>query len=360
MERRYLIQSADQLLLTAPFSITDYPAPKSAGGPNDYYSDGSYWWPDPDKPDGLPYIRRDGFLNPENFVTHKNLLLRLVHETETLYKAYLESGRQEYLSRCLAQLRTFFSDKEKRMNPQLLYSQAIPGICTGRSIGLIDTLQLIDIPFLLRNMEKQKVISKGDLEELAGWFTSYSDWLFTSGFGKTEFNEKNNHSITLAVQLAAFSEFNPARAEIYEACRRKITEEYIPRQIAADGSFPEELKRTRPYSYSVFALENLVTLCWILYKHDIDLWSYKDDRGIGISEAISFLAPYLRNKEAWPYGADVEGFEAMPPAATLLFFAARAYGDGNLQSIWNSLEGKPVHNAGEDRNTPVKWPGLYL
>src|SRR5262245_17435085 len=56
-----LLADARKALATKPISVTQ----KSALLPptndkHDYFSLSPYWWPDPSKPDGLPYIRRDG------------------------------------------------------------------------------------------------------------------------------------------------------------------------------------------------------------------------------------------------------------------------------------------------------------
>lgn len=58
---------ASAALAASPRTITSARNPRSAGGANDFSSEGDYWWPDPNNPDG-PYIQRDGLSNPGNFV----------------------------------------------------------------------------------------------------------------------------------------------------------------------------------------------------------------------------------------------------------------------------------------------------
>ena len=353
-----ILEKAERELGGNPLTITSFPYPD--GCPNNYHSDASYWWPDPEKPDGLPFIRRDGFLYPGRFMAHKDLLLEIVHRSETLYKAFLITGDRKYSDGAVKALKTFFVTPETRMNPYLLYSQAIKGLCRGRSIGLIDTLQLVDIPLLLIAMKKNGAITESDFNAVAEWFTEYADWLYSGDFGKKELSEKNNHSITCALQLASFSLFSPRRDEIHKLCEIKIMKDYIPHQISSDGSMPEELHRTRPYSYSIFSLDSLVTLFQVLSYSGKDLWNIADGRGVGLRTAVDFLAPFLKNNCLWPYGHDVEGFERLPLSSSFPLFAGRAYNDRALLDLYDDLSVRKPENTAEDRNIPVKYPELYL
>ena len=354
------IANADKIMKAPAPTITDFIAPNSKGSVNDYYSDASYWWPDPSKADGLPYIRRDGYLNPANFCRHKDLLLQIVHDSETLYSAYKATGNAEYTWKLQENLNTFFLDEGKRMKPCLLYSQAIPGICDGRSIGLIDTLQLIDLPFLIQHLHREGLIEKEFHEAICSWFTEYCSFLMQSSFGQAEQAERNNHSIAIFLQIAAFSLLSPDRTAIWRFCADKLLNDFIPNQIADDGSMPEELKRTKPYSYSIFAVELLATLAMILSKEYPTLWFAADSRGIGIRRAIDFITPYVADKAAWPYGEDAEGFDALPGKPAFLLFAASAYRDNGYLAVYSKLRRKENPSKTEDRNTPVKDPWLYI
>jgi hypothetical protein len=76
IERERVTRAANRYLHEDPITITAYPAARSAGGRHDYFSEGDYWWPDPNNPEG-PYIQRDGLTNPDNFVLHRHALIRL-------------------------------------------------------------------------------------------------------------------------------------------------------------------------------------------------------------------------------------------------------------------------------------------
>ena len=66
IDRHRILEAANHYLREKPVTITAYSSPRSSGGKHDYFSEGDYWWPDPQHPDG-PYIQRDGLSNPDNF-----------------------------------------------------------------------------------------------------------------------------------------------------------------------------------------------------------------------------------------------------------------------------------------------------
>lgn len=335
-------------------TITSVVSPLSCGSANDFYSNGDYWWPDPDKPDGLPYIRRDGLTNPGNFTQHRLIMLDMVSRVEALY----QDGGECAIRKLNSILRTFFVDKKSRMNPSLRFSQAIPGICEGRSIGLIDTLHLIDIPFLL-----EKLIAKGLAEEdvaagVKDWFNEYASWLWKSDFGRSEAAERNNHSITLHVQLAAFSLFSPERSSIRHTCIEFFKTKAIGEQMAADGSLPEELARTKPYSYSVFAMDNIVNLAQIITEED--LWTYRTADGRSLIKGVEFITPFIADKSRWSYAHDVLHWDELPVKASFLLFAGRHFNVPEWVDLWNTLPAAVDIGSEVYRNTAVKLPELYF
>ena len=138
-----LLREADQALQEGPFSVVDKEAVPPSGDKHDYMSRGTYWWPDPDKPDGLPYVRRDGEVNPEIYDYDSRRLGRMCSSVDTLALAYFLSDYEDFAERAALLLRTWFLDEARRMNPHLEYGQGIPGICKGRGIGIIDTWRLL-------------------------------------------------------------------------------------------------------------------------------------------------------------------------------------------------------------------------
>ena len=146
IDRERILKAAEKALTQAPVSLTAFPAKLSEGGVNDFYSNGDYWWPDSTKPNGLPYIRRDGQTNPENFSQHRLVVKTLRDSVSALSAAYKITGDDKYVVKAAELLRVFFLDAKLRMNPNLNFAQAVPGVSPGRGIGIIDALHLIEVP----------------------------------------------------------------------------------------------------------------------------------------------------------------------------------------------------------------------
>ena len=51
-----LVKDAENALKEGPYSVTHKERIAPSGDPHDYASYSRYWWPDPNKTDGLPYI----------------------------------------------------------------------------------------------------------------------------------------------------------------------------------------------------------------------------------------------------------------------------------------------------------------
>src|SRR5437762_11027068 len=136
-DRRRVLRAANQYLSEAPITITASHSSRSAGGVHDFFSEGDYWWPDPQNPGG-PYIQRDGLSNPDNFVEHRRALMRLSVQIPALAAAWKLTREKRYATQAVSHLRAWFIDERTRMNPNLQYAQAIHGRTTGRGTGIID------------------------------------------------------------------------------------------------------------------------------------------------------------------------------------------------------------------------------
>ncbi|PZE22229.1 alginate lyase [Paenibacillus xerothermodurans] len=354
----FIVNKAERSLSAATVHITDAVASKSEGGIHDYYSNGDYWWPNPDTPDGLPYVRKDGQSNPDNFDRHRLILREMRTHVAQLASAYVITGHEEYAHKAVMFLKEFFLDERTRMNPHLLYAQAIPGVCAGRGIGIIDTLHLIDVPMAVQALISSAHMTDDVLAGLQRWFGDYLYWMSHHENGLEEMNQNNNHSVCWFVQAAAFAHFT-RNDEMLQFCRARFKEQLIPDQMALDGSFPREIARTKPYGYSIFVLDNMVTLTHVLSTPDDDLWKFELADGRGIRKAVQFLLPYLVEKERWPFAQDVEYYQHWPAAMSSFLIAGLAYGLEPYLDLWNTLERDP--QAGEvRRNMAIRQPLLWL
>src|SRR6266478_5228373 len=106
IDRARILKAADKYIGEAPVTITSAQSPRSTGGKHDYFSEGDYWWPDPNNPGG-PYIQRDGMTNPDNFIDHRRYLMRLSVQLPALVAAWQVTGKQLYADKAVEHLRSW-------------------------------------------------------------------------------------------------------------------------------------------------------------------------------------------------------------------------------------------------------------
>ena len=355
--KKDIIVRADKLLIEKPVTITSFICIRSAGGIHDFYSEGDYWWPDPDNAEG-PYIQRDGMTNPDNFVDHRKAMIRLSQIVGTLASAYKITGNEKYVGQAFTHLKAWFIDAETMMNPSLLYAQAIKGRYTGRGIGIIDTIQLMEVAQAIRVMENAKSTDRQVLAAIKLWFSKYVKWLTTHQYGKDEMNAKNNHGTCWVMQVAAFAKLT-GNEHVLDFCRKRFTETLLPDQMAADGSFPQELKRTKPYGYSLFNLDAFTMVCLILSDKKNDLLNYQTPDGKSLKKGIEFLYPFVKDKGKWTYPHDVMYWENWPVAHPFLVFGAYEFGNQKWLDTWKILDHFPEVDE-VIRNLPVRNPLIWM
>jgi hypothetical protein len=358
IDRARILKMAEIALRVEPITITKFRAQLSEGGPHDFYSNGDYWWPDPAKADGLPYIQRDGESNPNNFSAHRMALRDMRDAVAALGAAYKITSDDRYVVKAVQLLRVFFLDSATRMNPHLQYAQAIPGRSPGRGIGIIDALHLIEVPMAIEAMQKSSKMPPEVLSGLKKWFGDFADWMVNSKNGQEEAKATNNHSVAFFLQLAVYSKFSGDEKKVAE-CRQQYKEVFLPDQMATDGSFPRELARTKPYGYSIFQLDNLITLAQVLSTSGDDLWKFTLPDGRGARKATEFLYPYLADKSKWPKKPDIASWEGWPARQPCLLFAGLAYGDEKYLELWKKLPADP-EDAEVKRNIAITQPVLWV
>lgn len=357
IDREWVIPAADKFLNEKPSTITDYSSPRSAGGKHDFFSEGDYWWPDSTNPSG-PYIQKDGMTNPENFVMHRKVLMRLSIQVADLIAAYKITGDKKYALKAIEHLRAWFVNEETKMNPSLLYAQAIKGKFTGRGTGLIDTIHLIEVAQSIMILERSGVISASDLTAIKKWFADYLEWLTTHKYGLDEMSAKNNHGTCWVMQVAAFARLTENEDKM-EFCRKRFKEVLLPVQMANDGSFPLEIKRTKPYNYSIFNLDAMSTICEILSTEKDNLWNFTLPDGRNMKKGMEFMYPFLIDKSKWPFAKDVMHFDDFPVRQPSLLFCGIAYNEPKFIELWKKLNGHP-DNEEVIRNYPVRQPILWI
>lgn len=361
LDRERILRLAADALALKPPAITDRIATNSAGGPHDFFSQADYFWPNPRTTNGLPYVNRDGETNPQNFEYHRLAMREMKDAVAALAAAFALTGDDQYVAKAETLLRIFFLDEKTKMNPNLDYAQAVLGESTGRSWGIIDTLHLAELPVAIQFLERSPKFSPAVNLGLKKWFSEYSHWMMTAPNGVKEMNAVNNHSIAYFVQLASFARFDGDEKTL-AFCRERFEKTLLPKQMAADGSFPLELKRTKPYGYSIFQADNVAILCVLLSTADDDLWKFKLPDGGTPLKSTEFIYPYLADKQKWladGRGKDVMHWGGWPAREPCLLFAAAETGDTKYFDLWKKLNPDP-NDLEVRRNIAVTQPILWI
>jgi len=352
-----ILQQANEWFDVAPETVTAQFCERSAGGRHDFYSEGDYWWPDPANPDG-PYIQRDGETNPDNFVAHRHAMVRFSRIVGAMASAYLLTGDEKYAGQVMLHAKAWFTNAATMMNPSLLYAQAIKGRVTGRGIGIIDTIHLMEVAQALLKIRNAAGVNAADWEAIRQWFADYLAWLMTHPYSEQEKNTLNNHATCWVMQVASFAKLVDD-LQILEMCRNRYREVLLPDQMADDGSFPREITRTKPYGYSLFNLDAMVMLCQILSDKNNDLWNFTAAEGKNIFKGVEFLYPYTDDKNKWTYGKDVLYWDEWPVAHPYLIFGAAAFNRQDWFDLWARLDHDPQVDE-VLRNVPVRNPLIWM
>ena len=329
---RKLTNDANRALNFTPLSVMEKPKAGASGDKHDYLSQAPYFWPDPTKPDGLPYLRKDGQRNPGSGDEHSDAprMARMADAVETLSLAYYFTGDERYAAHGAKVLRVWFLNPATRMNPNFNQAQAIPGVNTGRGIGMIESRSLMPVCDAVGLLAGSTNWTKGDDEGMRAWFGEFLQWSQTSANGRDERSAKNNHGSWYDAQIAHYALFvgdtNLARRVVESAKTNRITE-----QIRTDGSQPRELARADSFSYSRFNLQALFHVATLGEHLGVDLWHYQTSNGANLRQALDFLLPYIEQPDkTWPYEAGKKESRSLD---AVLRKSAAVYRDERLKAV---------------------------
>ena len=326
-----LLEAADAALQQGPYSVTDKEVVPPSGDKHDYASYSRYWWPDPEKPDGLPYIRKDGETNPDSQslkASDRQRIEVIGTHNEALGLAYYFTGEEKYAKKAAELLRVWFLDPATRMNPNLNHAQCRRGHNTGTKSGVLDGRMMV------RGLEGSlllagsSALSDTELQGIKDWVGEYLKWLQTGKLALEEAASTNNHGSFYDAQTMYFALYSENK-EVAKKIAQQAIEKRILSQIEPDGKMPEELRRTRPNFYSNYNLHAMFVLAHLAEKVDVDIWHAGDER---LRAALDYLAPYADPSKPWPHDS-IEENDRMN-LFPILKMADLAYPDGNyLQKL---------------------------
>jgi len=353
--KKQILEEATWAMLQEPITVSASVCSRSTGGKNDFYSEGDYWWPDPSNPEA-PFIKKDGLTNPDNFVAHRLSMIRFSKIIGALASGYKITSDIKYVKQAERHLNAWFVNEETKMNPNLQFAQAIQGRYTGRGIGIIDTIHLMEVAqgaLVMQDKMESEFVS-----QIKKWFTDYLSWMMTSTNGNEEMNTENNHATCFVMQVASFAKFTGDEA-LMQFCRNRFKQVLLPNQMADNGSFPLELVRTKPYGYSIFNLDAMTTICQILSTKEDDLWQFKTADGKNIKTGIDYLYPFIADKSKWILKQDVMYWNDWPVAQPSLLFGAIAFQQKKWFDTWTRLEHQPKVQE-VIRNLAIKYPIIWV
>lgn len=331
-----LIKEADKALQKGPYSVTDKEKLPPSGDKHDYASYSRYWWPDPNKPDGLPYIRRDGETYPGSQSLKESDRPRvgaLGLNVETLGLAYYFTKKQKYAKKAAELLRVWFLDEATRMNPNLNHGQCRPGHNNGSKSGVLDgrlMIKALEGSLLIAGSSE---LSTAEQKELKAWAREYLKWLTTNKMALQEAASKNNHGSYYDAQAIYFALYSENR-KVAKEIAQKFIQNRLFTQIQPDGSMPEEMARTRPLFYSIYNLQAMFLVAHLAKKVDVDIWK-ASDRNSRLRAGLDYLVPYTDSEKSWPQPT-IGNADRMEMFA-ILHMAHRIYPDGNYLEMVKQL-----------------------
>jgi Alginate lyase len=298
---KQLLERADSYLLEEANSVMDKKQIPPSGDKHDFLSLAPFHWPDDTKPNGTPYIYRDGQLNPEaSAVPDRENLGKMIGRVKILSVAYYYTGVTVYANKTSELLRTWFINNDTRMNPSLQYSEVITGKNNGTRSGIIAANYFPMVLDAIRLIEDSPAWTKEDQRAIEIWFDEYLEWLLHSNFGNKESKQLNNHGTWFDVQAASIAMFLN-RTEITRDILENNMNKLISEKIRPDGAQPFELNRHTSLNYHIFNLLGFFNIAKVGGNIGIDLWNYETPEGSGLKKALDYLLPFALGDETWPY-----------------------------------------------------------
>lgn len=287
----------------APYSVMDKKLTPPSGSKHDYVSMGRYWWPDPTKADGLPYIRKDGQSNPELKQLDRERMGSMMDAVVRLALMYYYSDEEKYAQKAIHLLRVWFLNEDTKMNPNMEFGQYVPGHNNnkGRAEGVLDTYGMVKMLSGVTYLQSSPAMTDTDWKGLQKWFNDYLDWMLTSEQGISEGRAVNNHAIAYDLQVVAFAQFT-GRDKIAQKVIDEFLSKRVFKQVKEDGSQPKELARQTGFGYSNYNIEHMLEMCMLAGEVGKQMFVENNGGKCSIDGSIEYMSQYLGKPQSeYPY-----------------------------------------------------------
>jgi hypothetical protein len=320
---RKIFEDAERALGEEPYSVVQKTTLAPSGDPQDYWHPAPYWWPDPKKKDGLPYIKKDGqrvpgthMYEPAGAQYDRTRLQLMFDGTTALALGWYLTGRKDFATHGAKLIRTWFLDPATRMNPHLRYSQVRRGHNNdeGYESGIIELKDLYYVLDTVRLLEKSGAFGAEDSEDLKAWLREYLEWLETSKQGKKEVAAVNNHGTYFDLQTAAITAYlgeHEKLRDIFLRAQSRIAQQFTP-----EGVQPDEMKRSITQHYVFFNLQGWLNIFQLAKAHGLAIGDWDQPPQARVAAAFRWIMRH--DMEKWPH-EQIEPFDtdrAYPLAAS--------------------------------------------
>ena len=346
-----ILDESKKLLKERSVSVMDKSTTLPGGDKHDFLSMAPYFWPDPTKKDGLPYIQRDGERNPEIYgITDKDYLSKTLDASQLLAISWFITGDSKYSAKAAENIRVWFLDRETRMNPNFTHAQFVRGLNDGRGTGLISAHDLYKALDAILLLGRSREWTGTDDQNIRAWFEEYFTWLTTDKNGIDESSRENNHGTWYDVQAASIALFL-GKEEYVRNLLEAAKEKRIASQIEKDGTLPNELRRTRSWHYSCMNLAAFMHLALLGDHVHVDLWNHEARQGGSIRKAVNFLLPFVSDSSKWAH-KQITPFQSESESVWFLHWAEKKYDKKMYASDW-------LKKASSDKNLVSVYDLFY-
>ena len=296
-----LAAKAPAALRASIVTVVDKPQASPSGDAHDYVSFARYYWPDPSKPNGLPYISRDGHHNWEqvNRSDHERLW-KFAESVEALAAAWRVNHDEATARRAGEWLRAWLITPATRMNHGMEFAQVRLGHDNnhGSSSGVLDARCFSGVIDALRLLHDSPAFAPDEEDTIQAWFKNYLGWLTTAKNARAEHAAKNNHGSWFLAQIIPIARYCGRDDLARELCAEDQAR--IANQFKPDGSQPEEIRRVDGLGYSEFNWEAQFQVARLAAGLGVDLWHYTAPNGASLRRGLEYLRPYNTCPETWP------------------------------------------------------------